>query len=264
MTTDMDHATRLSAYRDGELPEVEARAMATLLAQNPTVQAEYEALLRADKAIDQAFAAMLQDPVPMALAQAVQQSKRLPPIANRPMPPRWGLRIAAALALLMIGGAGGAYLTTQLTPPQLARAGWLEEVAQYHRVYAAQGRHLVEVGAEETPHIEKWLSGQTGVAFKVPDLSTSGLTFKGARLLVANGKPVAQLMYTDASGTVIAVCFMAGGDAALGDSIGPLVSRSFDAIDMISWKSGDAAYVVVGPKGSAVLERVAEDAAIAL
>lgn len=264
MTSSMDLATRLSAYRDGELPEAEARAVAALLAQDPAVQAEYDALMGADDAIDRAFAAMLQEPVPVALAQGLQRAQMAPPAANSPFPPRWGLRLAAVLALLMIGGAGGSYLTTQLNPLQLARAGWLEEVAQYHLVYAAQGRHLVEVGAEETPHLEKWLSDQTGVSFKVPDLSASGLTFKGARLLVANGKPVAQLMYTDANGAVIAVCFMAGGDATLGEGTGPLVTRNFDTIDMISWKSGDAAYVVVGPKGSAVLEKVAAEASISL
>ncbi|MGL4237397.1 anti-sigma factor family protein [Tabrizicola sp.] len=264
MTTAPDLATRLSAYRDGELPEAEARAVAALLAKDPVVQAEYDTLLRADDAIDKAFAAMLHDPVPEALLQSLERAELAPQPANSPFPPRWGMALAASVALLMVGGVGGSYLTRQMAPPQELAAGWLDQVAEYHLVYAAQSRHLVEVPASEQAHLETWLSEQTGVAFAVPDLAASGLTFQGARLLVASGKPVAQLMYTDAAGQVIAVCFMAGGDAALGDGLSPLATRNFDALDMVSWKSRDASYVVVGPKGAAGLDTVAETASLTL
>jgi anti-sigma factor RsiW len=267
MTTAPDLATRLSAYRDGELPEAEARAVAALLAQDPAVQAQYDTLLRTDDAIEKAFAAMLHDPVPMALTGALDRAEMAPPPArnlpaNSPFAPRWAL--AASVALLAIGGVGGAYLTRQIAPPPLLELGWLDQVAEYHRVYAAQTRHLVEVPAAQKDHLESWLSGQTGVAFTVPDLAASGLTFQGARLLVASGKPVAQLMYTDATGQVIAVCFMAGGDAALGDSIGPFASQTFDTLNMVSWKSRDASYVVVGPKEDAALDDIAKAAALTL
>jgi anti-sigma factor RsiW len=264
MTTAPDLATRLSAYRDGELPEVEARAVAALLAQDPGVQAEYDALLRTDDAIDKAFAAMLLDPVPDTLTASLEQAELAAPPANSPFPPRWGMALAASVALLMVGGVGGSYLTRQMSPPAQVAVGWLDQVAEYHRVYAAQGRHLVEVPASEKAHLETWLSEQTGVAFTVPDLAASGLTFQGARLLVASGKPVAQLMYTDAAGQVIAVCFMAGGDAALGDGQSQFANRQFDTLDMVSWKSRDASYVVVGPSGAAGLDAIAKTAALTL
>ena len=52
-----------------------------------------------------------------------------------------------------------------------------------------------------------------GVAFSIPDLSQFGLTFEGGRLLVAAGKPVAQLMYRLQDGTVIALCLQSSPDA---------------------------------------------------
>ena len=61
----------------------------------------------------------------------------------------------------------------------------------------------MEVGAEEKPHIEKWLSARVGKDVPVPDFSTHGLTFAGARMLVAAGKPVAQYLYTQADGRPI-------------------------------------------------------------
>ncbi len=262
--TEIDLLQRLSAYRDGELPDTEARAVAALIAADPAVKAEYDVILRTDDALGRAFAAMLTDPVPDRLTSALGQAQPAPTPANSPNAPHWAPRIAAALALLMVGGAGGALISQRFAPVEVAAVGWLDQVAEYHQVYAAQGRHLVEVGADETAHLESWLSEQTGVPFGVPDLSASGLTFRGARLLVANGKPVAQLMYTDAAGQVIAVCFMTGGDAALQSGRGGFTNRSFDGIDMISWKTRDASYVVVGPTGAPVLPTVAETAAIAL
>jgi anti-sigma factor RsiW len=164
----------------------------------------------------------------------------------------------------MIGGVGGSYLTKSFAPPQLVATGWLDQVAEYHLVYASQVRHLVEVPAADRDHLQTWLADTTGVRFTVPDLTASGLTFQGARLLVAAGKPVAQLMYTDAAGQVIAVCFMAGGDAALGEEPGPFTSRSFDALDMVSWKNRDASYVVVAPRGMPGLDALARAASTAI
>lgn len=263
-----DLATRLSAYRDGELPEEEARVIESLLADDPHVQAEYDAILRADAAVARAFASMLKDPVPVALARAVNSAatpaQPAPaPAANTAQAPRWGMGLAAALALLAIGGAGGAFLSRSFDPSQQA-VGWLDHVAEYHLVYASQKRHLVEVPASDLAHLQTWLSETTKVDFVVPDLTASGLTFQGARLLVASGKPVAQLMYTDKQGQVIAVCFMAGGDAALGEALSPFDTQHIGTLDMVSWKSNDATYVVVGPHGTPGLDVLAKEAAVSL
>ena len=264
MTERPDIATRLSAYRDGELPEADARAVEAMLTGDPVVRAEYEALVRNDDVIARAFAAMLQEPVPMALARAVDRAEPAPASANSPLAPRWGIGLAAAVALLMIGAAGGAYLTQTYGAPAQMAEGWLDQVAEYHQLYATQKRHLAEVPASDKDHLETWLSETTKVAFAVPDLSASGLVFQGGRLLVASGKPVAQLMYTDAVGGVVAICFMAGGDASLGDGLSSFASRSIDGLDMVSWKSRDASYVVIGPRGQAGLQALAQTAAISL
>jgi anti-sigma factor RsiW len=99
------------------------------------------------------------------------------------------------------------------TQQQLAAAQqpqpWIMQVAQYHKIYAREQRHLVEVSAAETPHIEQWLGKRLDdLAFKVPDLSAFGLTFKGARMLVVNGAPVAQLVYLPADGRAVALCII--------------------------------------------------------
>lgn len=261
-------SNRISAYLDGALPEAERQELEALVAADPAVAAEFEALSRVDAALASGFADMLAHPVPLHLARAIEAA----PPASSVTGPRWAAPVAlrslaASVALLAFGAAGGALLTRALAPEvEIAQAapGWLDHVAEYHAVYSAQGRHLVEVPASELEHLEKWLSETTGVPFKTPDLSASGLTFEGGRLLVANGKPVAQLMYRDAAGQVVAVCFMAGGDATLAEGKPAFADRRVGAFDLVSWKDRDASYVVIGPAERGDLRQIAEASAISL
>ena len=274
MTQSLDPAVldQLSAYLDGALPPEDAVEIERLVETDPTVAAEFEALSRADHATRSGFDSLLADPVPIALARAIAQTvdpapvANSPPltVANSPTAPVWRT-LAAAFALLLIGGAGGAYFARVTAPVQVASAmGWLDQVADYHRVYATQKRHLVEVPASETAHLQKWLTDTTGVTFTVPDLAASGLTFQGARLLVASGKPVAQLMYTNAAGQVVALCFLAGGDTSAGAGTTALQARNAKGVNMVWWASKDASYVVVGPSTGVDLQSVAKAASTAL
>jgi anti-sigma factor RsiW len=258
---------RISAYLDGALSEAEQHELEALVAADPAVAAEFEALSRVDTALAKGFADMLDAPVPLQLARAIDVAAAAPKAA--PVRTSWGnLRsLAAAVALLGVGAVLGAGVTRAIGPSvdvAQTKPGWLDQVAEYHAVYAAQGRHLVEVPASEQAHLETWLADQTGVPFTVPDLSESGLEFQGARLLVANGKPVAQLMYTDAAGQVVAVCFMTGGDATLAEGAAVFADRRVGAFDLVSWKDRSASYVVIGPAGREDLRQIAETASIAL
>jgi anti-sigma factor RsiW len=264
--TDPTVSDRISAYLDGALSEADRLALEAEMAADPEIAAEFEALSRVDDALAKGFADMLASPVPLHMARAIESSRPEPvPV---PANAGWGLRsLAASIALLAVGAAGGALVTQSLLPPvdvAASQPGWLDQVAEYHAVYAAQGRHLVEVPASDLQHLETWLSETTGVTFKAPDLTASGLQFEGARLLVANGKPVAQLMYRDAAGQVIAVCFMAGGEVPAGDTITAFKDRRIGAFDLVSWKSRDASYVVIGPAERPDLRQIAEAASIAL
>ena len=155
----------------------------------------------------------------------------------------------------MIGGAGGLYfggLTSQDAP---AVAGWISDIADYHAVYARQVRHLVEVPAEEADHIETWLTATIGADVIIPDLAEQGLTFEGARLLVAAGRPVAQLLYTDADGAVVALCQI--------QSDSPQLAARQDAIggfELVSWGGDEANFVVVADEGRVDLRDIVEAA----
>ncbi|GAB5459914.1 anti-sigma factor family protein [Hoeflea alexandrii] len=256
-----DISIKLSAYLDGELDAAEARSVEAMLEKDPALQAELDALIAADALAQDQFDALLGDPVPLALAQKI---KALPVGAapSRPAsPPVWAA-LAAGLALFVFGGLGGYLLKDRISPAgdQVAQAGWLNDIADYHEIYAGQQRHLVEVRADESDHLKKWLGASVGVAFSIPDLTGFELTFEGGRLLVANGKPVAQLMYRQADGTVIALCLQSSPN---GDTASSTVfkEQTIKGFDFVSWKSNGAAYVVVGPGGQSGLIDIAAQAA---
>jgi anti-sigma factor RsiW len=248
---------KLSAFLDGELPEAEAREIEVALNSDPALLAELETLMAGDALAHEQFAKMLDEPVPVALAAAIRDAG-VAETANVPRAPaaRGWLATVAVLIALGLGGAGG-YVAGVSQGTMVASApGWLADIADYHRIYTGQTRHLVEVGADEADHIQTWLTSSVGADVRVPDLSGKGLTFRGARLLVAAGKPVAQLMYTDAEMRVIALCLIQADKPRDG-----FAKVTINAFDMVTWGARNANFVIVGDKGRADLDEIARSAA---
>lgn len=254
-----DLSMKLSAYLDGELDAADAEMIEALLESEPAAQAELDALMAADAMAQEQFDVLLNEPVPLALAQKIKSS----PVGMAPAPARpiWAA-IAAGLVLFIFGGMGGFFVKDQISPTGtvVASAGWLSDIADYHAIYSTQQRHLVEVSADESDHIVKWLGATVGVDFAIPDLTDFGLTFEGGRLLVANGKPVAQLMYLDSEGTVIALCLQSGASGSAA-SAPEFKEQTIKGFDFVSWNENGARYVVIGPGGKPGLSDIASFAA---
>jgi anti-sigma factor RsiW len=260
---------RLSAYLDGEVSDAERKELEQLIARDDEARRLLEMLQAGNTFGNKAFEEFLHDPVPLSLVRRIKQGPGVNPKTERVVTatPRqakqrlWPRALAASLVLLLVGGSTGFIIgkTSQDNVPQLEVAAartWLDDIADYHRVYARQtAEHLVEVPASAGNRIEGWLASNVGVSFALPDLSSKGLTFQGARLLVAAGKPVAQLMYKDQDGDVFAICFL---KSTPGTTDGKLTESMRDDIAMISWQKGAASYVVVGPSSDPSLEQLAE------
>lgn len=261
-TTDM--STKLSAYLDGELDAFEARKLEEQLGQDPALQAELDGLIAADAAFVEYHKDSLDQPVPFDLVKSIKDTPL--PDRRHQAPPRrrfvaYAGAMAACVALVGLGGIGGYSMGQGDAPVQSMGqpTGWLSQIVSYHAIYAQQKRHLVEVTADQADHIETWLGKTIGASFAIPNLSDFDLTFEGGRLLVVNGKPVAQLMYRTAEGTVVALCLQKGGHDAQGKT--EFGSRTQDGFALINWKDGDADYVMIAPQGFAPLPEIAETAA---
>jgi anti-sigma factor RsiW len=236
----------LAAYVDGELDADDVSRVEHLIATRPdyrrivAVQREATSLLRA--ACAETFYA--NGAVPLMRPRPLRQVNRVV---------HWA---AAAAVAGMIGFGGGA---VWMNAPKNARDHLLTEVADYHRVYSRETQHLVEVRADQTVELTDWLGGRLGRKLVVPDLRPSGLRFAGGRMLVIDGKPVAELMYTREQGAPVALCIMQIDGTQATQQTPVRVDRRGE-LALASWQAGAHTFVVVGDMGDDAIRVVADSA----
>lgn len=233
--------TMLLAYVDGELDAAGVREIEQLLATDPQARRTVE-MYRETAALLRAACG--------ETVYATDTARLLPSVLPRPWPRRrlvWAA--AACLALGMAAGAGGTWLGTR----QSAMAALIDEIAEYHALYSRESGHLVEMPAAQAQAFVAWLDKRLHRHLEIPDLSAEGLSFAGGRMLVVNGSPVAQLMYTRAQGLPVALCIsqLAGGSR-------PLQVERHDDLRVAAWQRDGYAYVVVGEMPASLAREIAE------
>jgi len=240
----MENEIRLMAYVDGELDAESAREVEALIAADPDARRlveqfrETTTLLRA--ACAEGFYA--------------NPTMRLPP-RRRPIVETYRryTNLAAVAVVALVMGFGGGMLIANW--PISDREQFINEVADYHTVQSKETKHLVEVPATQADDLKTWLGRRLDRHLVVPDLSASGLEFAGGRMLVIDGQPVAQFMYTRANGPPVALCIArVGGDAAE-----VRIDRRGD-LNLASWQDGKYTYVIVGVLSPADAQAIAERA----
>lgn len=184
----------LNALLDGELTADERASVESRLADDPESARKASELDRISDAIRTRYAAVLDEPLPQSMQAAIVASG-----AVRPMP-SWR-RAAAALALLLAGGAMGYLLGDALEKHAARSAELVGNALSAHSVYVSEVRHPVEVGASDEAHLVKWLTKRLGADVRAPNLSEGGYRLLGGRLLPTSAGPAAQFMYENASGS---------------------------------------------------------------
>jgi anti-sigma factor RsiW len=221
----------LQAYADGEITGQEARALDERLGNDPEARAKVEAWRRQKAWLKEAFDPVLEEAVPPQIKAALRQRRKL---AFSPS------AIAAALALLLLGGTAGWFASLQLNAP---RAMQFADIAiEAHEIYTRENRHAVEVAANDSEHLTSWLSKRVGQNLVIPDLTARGYTFLGGRLLAAGTQPAAQLMYEDQSKRRITIFLIAnqGGPET------KFVIEEKHGITACYWLDGALGFVIAG------------------
>lgn len=186
----------LMAYVDGQLDPTRRQEVEAFLAFNPDAAAEVALLQRQSDAIRTLYAPAGAEPVPTRLAL-----DRLVRAENRRRSQFW-TQAAAAVVLVGLGLGSGWLLRANTDTPAIADR-LIADAVSAHTVYVLEKRHAVEVAGNEQEHLSSWLSNRLQTNLAMPDLTASGLTFLGGRLLPAADVPggkAAQLMYEDTNG----------------------------------------------------------------
>jgi anti-sigma factor RsiW len=265
--------TQLSAHLDGEMTDDERQEIEALLVNDPQARVLHDSLKRGADFGRRVCDDLLKEPVPLDLVRAIKNAPlprravRLPQAGSPSLHFRPTARqsLIACLVFLMIGGGLGYVAGTRPGMTDLAEQtgvgidprDWLDDVVSYYRLYTHQPNRLTEIAADRPAEILEWLTTETGVGFRIPDLKQSGLKFAGARLFTAAGQPFALLLYRRSDdGEVIAIAFSRNRP----ETAKPVEDIRSDT-GIVTWSTPLATYAIIGPSSAADLDDIAAKAA---
>jgi len=137
---------------------------------------------------------------------------------------------------------------------------WLENAAGYFKLSVSAGDGgLVDVPSTGDPReaLQK-ISQSLPQEVRLPDLKPWGLNFKGARLVVADGRPAAQLVYTTDNKAIGPLTLIIGSSKE--PDISPTLARRQD-VNLLYWRHQGRAYALVGQSDIGYLWGIANDVA---
>jgi anti-sigma factor RsiW len=227
----------LVAYVDGELDEAVAREVEAAIASDPELRRKTELLRLSGSIAREAFRDSRHKTSPLHVTQQRSGARGLLAARLR----RIGLPVAASMLAALIGFQVGVW---RGKPAEVDFAeNLIEEVAGYHAIYARENEHLVEVKADRVDEIESWLGERLQRKLRVPDLTDRGLAFRGARLLVVDKHPVAELLYSSPENPdqPLALCITIGPSEAL-----PYRTQQQGDMTLALWGDHGFVYILAG------------------
>lgn len=233
----------LVAYADGELGSEDARKVEKLLETDPRARQQVNLYRETAAWLRAACAEPVYRDAPQRITQTLQSA--------RPRTPRRQLLAIAASLLLGIVGFGVGYGVGGF--PRSQYDALIEEIFEYHSVFAREPVHLAEIPASRRSELQDWLSERLGRPLVTPDLTSHGFTFAGGRMLVVNGRPVAQLLYTRPGSQPLGVCV-----TKLQDAPEPFRFAHDEELNLVSWREGSYTYAIVGDVGDTELRQLAQ------
>lgn len=277
----------LVAYLDGELDEAARQNVDLWLEADAAARDRLLALAASASLVRSAFAEILNEEVPerllaIARGEAADEPSEpdeaeIIPFVPAPKPTaaaafrRWGpMAAAAALAFgVVLGSAGGYYgipalvgpaRNPQATAANAATNDWLNNAAGYYKLAVAAGDNaFFDVPATGDPKeaLQK-ISQELPQQVRLPNLKPWGLNFRGARLVVEDGRPAAQLIYTTDNKAIGPLTLI------IGSSKQPDSQPTFDHrqdVNLLYWRHQGRAYALVGQADIGYLWGIANDVA---
>jgi anti-sigma factor RsiW len=279
---------RLIAYLDGEVDASARHEIEDWLDSDPAARDKLVALAQSAALVRSAFDEVTHEPLPDRLIAAArgervsaEPSAKIIPFrrgqgtGSAPAARRWwlGLPLAASLFGLLLGGAVTYLSVAKLLPggiggkqPAVEMAAadslWLDNAVGYFKLAASAGDGaLVDVPATGDAR-EAWqkISQSLPQEVRWPDLNLKpwGLNFRGARLVVADGRPAAQLMYTTDNKAIGPLTLIIGSSKE--PDTPPTLARRQD-VNLLYWRHQGRAYALVGQTDVGYLWGIANDVA---
>jgi anti-sigma factor RsiW len=273
----------LVAYLDGELDDERSKDIEAWLEHDPVARDRVAALVETAGLVRAAFDGTLRESVPERLIEAARGEAAAPsgavvlPFRRKgvgfAVPRRWliGVPVAASLLGLMVG-TGVGYFGGQPEAPvapvkvadnatQNSTQSWIDNVAGYYKLLVSAGNDqpFMDYRPEgDGKQVVDKISARIAQGVRVPDLKPWGLAFQGARMIVIEGRPAAQLFYTTDNKALGPITIVIGSSKR--KDIPPTFEHRQD-VNVMYWRNRGRAYALVGVADIGYLWNLANDIA---
>lgn len=281
MTTTVADDALLMAYVDGELSPQQCEEIEQLMNASPDLAERVALLMSSALPYPEAFARQAIPPVPESLvrhvdalvAQHVTASGTVStatPAASTPSAaapteslltrlfgrPKFGwLAVAFATGavcyglVLQAGFVGNALNTDSVlrgtSVAQVQPSPWVRQAASYQQLYSRDTLSYATTNADDASKIIDDIRQVDGLALRVPDLSSAGLTFKRIQRLRFNNKALIQLVYLPKNGDPVALCVM---KEPMPDQ--SMAQLNVSGMNVVVWRQSELGYALIGsPEG---------------
>jgi anti-sigma factor RsiW len=241
----------LHGYVDQQLEPNRMAEVRAYLVDHPEVSARINGYVEQRERLRAALAPIAEEPLPsrLNLTRMIEAQRRPRGL------PRWA-SAAAAVALVLLGGAGGGSRDSMSRPAASGVASLAREAADSYAVFAPDRMRPVELRASDRVDLVNWLTQRLGRQVAVPDLSSAGYRFMGGRMVATAHGPAALFMYDDDHGTRLVM--LTRPMASERDSaMAPLAE---DAVNGFAWAEHGMGYSLVGPPSAEILHPIADEA----
>ncbi|MET0279263.1 MAG: anti-sigma factor [Pseudorhodoplanes sp.] len=240
----------LHAFVDGQLPAERYAAVEAWLGSHPEDAARIAVWRAQADSIRLRFGEAANEVVPERLKiDKLLRSGR-----------KWRAIAAAVAAFAFLVGGLSGWMARGTTEVAAATGEPADQIAQEalsaHKLYIAEVRHPIEVGATEA-HLVPWLSRRVGTNLRVPDFSHFDLKLLGGRLLPGPAGPAAMLMFENGNGDRVTFYSSKVSPGQQQMSFRYLQS---DNVAAIRWVESGYAFVVSGNADKGRLKELARTA----
>jgi anti-sigma factor RsiW len=240
----------LHAYVDDRLEPARAQAVADYIAAHPEAAERVAAYAAQRAALRAALDPVAAEPLPAELRIAVIAERR-----RQRRPGRWLGQVAAGLALMAGGMAGGWSLRGLSVPPQGGVGALAREAADSYAVYADDPVRPVEMDGGARADLQRWIADRLHRPVMVPDLARAGYRLLGGRLVATAHGPAGLFLYQDAAGARLGVLLR---PMAI-DQTSRMARHDYGPLAGYSWADDGMGYSLVGKAAMPELHPVANE-----
>lgn len=239
----------LHAFVDGLLDESRRTDVVDYLEAHPETADRIDAYRAQRLALKVALDPVTSEVVPTRLNLAHMIEAR-----RRPRSFSWNMA-AAAVLLILAGGAGGWMLHSVYQPESEGVLALAREASDSYKTYASDQIRPVELRARDTGQLIDWATERMGRKPVLPDLSRSGYRLMGGRIVSTPHGAALMVMYDNDRGTRLV---MLTRPMAV-DQDKPMTPLLMDNSNGWSWAVNGMGYSLVGRLPSDALHPLADD-----